>query len=95
MEISKDYTKKQKRDPHLHSPSHVLAEELRLLFNEPHNFRFYLGIATRTDHKVLRRIAGEVMEKKVEKPGALFAYLVKKYNDEQKAKHDSENSKGA
>jgi hypothetical protein len=95
MKISKDYLKKPKRDPHLHSPAHVLAEELRNLFNEPDNFKFYLGIALRTDHAVIRRIAGQVTEKKVENPAALFAYLIKQYNDGKKAKqsNDPENIK--
>ncbi len=80
-----DYSKpKIARNKHLHSPAHLLAEELRLMFNEPGNFKFYLGIALRTDHRIVRRIAGEVMEKKVDNPGALFAYKIKQFNTEKK-----------
>ncbi len=85
MEIKGDYVQKIKKSPKLHSPAHLLADELRLMFNEPENFQFYLGIATRTDHKVLRRLAGEVLEKKVENPGRLFAFKVKQFNTEHKA----------
>lgn len=88
MKISKDYLQKPKRDPHLHSPSHVLADELSNMFGEPKKFAFYLGIANRTDHVVVRRIAGQVMEKPVENPAALFAYLIKKYNQEKKERAD-------
>ena len=73
-----------KRNSNLHSPAHLLAEELRLQFNEPGNFKFYLGIALRTDHKVVRRIAAEVMEKKVDNAAALFAYKIKEFNSQPK-----------
>jgi hypothetical protein len=89
MEIPKNYQIKPKKEKHLHSPAHVLAEELRLKFNEPHNYKFYFGVALRTDHRVIRRIVGEVFEKPVENPAALFAYKIKKYNEEQKAKENN------
>ena len=88
MKISKDYLQKPARDPHLHSPAHVLADELSKLFGEPKKFAFYLGIATRVDHTVIRRIVGQVTEKPVENPAALFAYLIKKFNEEKKARND-------
>lgn len=85
MEISKNYLIKPKKEKNLHSPAHVLAEELRLKFNEPYNYRFYLGIATRNDHRVIRRIVGEIFEKPVDNPAALFSYKIKKYNADLKA----------
>ncbi len=72
----------QKKDPKLHSESHLLADELCTKFNDPKHFGLYLKLATTMPHPVLRRIAGEILENpKVETPGKLFSYLVKKYNE--------------
>ena len=71
--------KKQKKSQYLHSPSHALADELSKRMGEPRRFGFYLKMAEKYDHGVLRRIAGEVLENKnAKKPGALFAFLIKK-----------------
>lgn len=71
----------------LHSPSHLLADELSQLFNDPKHFAFYLKMATLYDHNFLRRLAGEITEnKKVKTPGKLFAFLIKKHNQENKQK---------
>lgn len=84
MEISKDLKKKfskpPKPDSKLHSPNHILAEELSIKMGEPKRFGFYLKMAITHDHNVLRRIAGGVAESKAKNPGALFAYLIKKEN---------------
>lgn len=78
MKVEKDYLKKRS-ERHLHSPDHVLADELSVKLNDTKNFAQYLGMAKKYDHGLLRRIAGEVLENKsVKKPGALFSYLVKK-----------------
>jgi 2'-5' RNA ligase len=82
MKISKDYLS-QKRDPHLHSPDHVLADELSNKLGDPSHFAFYLKAALTNDHAVIRKIAGEVLEGKSKNPGALFAYLLKKYHKEK------------
>jgi hypothetical protein len=75
-------SQKPKKDTHLHSADHVLADELSRKFGEPRRFGFYLKMATTHSHSVLRRIAGEVGESgKAKKPGALFAFLVKKENN--------------
>lgn len=75
----------QKKDPHLHSPAHVLADELADRLNDRKHFGFYLKMAVTHDHGVLRKIAGEVLESNsVKTPGKLFAYLIKKYNQEHK-----------
>jgi hypothetical protein len=82
MQINKNYLKPAKEE-HLHSPAHVLADELSLKLNDRKNFGFYLKTALSFDHNVLRRIAGEVLEQKTAKnPGALFAFLLKKFNRE-------------
>lgn len=89
MQISKElknkFEKKPAKDSHLHSANHVLAEELSLKMNEPKRFGFYLKMAVSHDHNVLRRIAGQVLESNAKKPGALFAYLIKKEKDDSKS----------
>ncbi len=70
---------KPKKSQFLHSPDHLLADELSQKMNEPKRFGFYLKMAQKYNHGVLRRIAGEVLENKnAKKPGALFAFLIKK-----------------
>lgn len=83
MKISKDYLQKPKRDPHLHSPAHVLADELANKLGDPRHFGFYLKMATDMDHNVLRKLMGEVLEGNSSNPGALFAFLIKKYKREK------------
>ncbi len=91
MEIDKKlkqkYAQQPKKSQFLHSENHVLADELSRRLNEPKRFGFYLKMAEKYDHNVLRRIAGEVLEGNAKKPGALFAFLVKKEN----LKHDASN----
>ncbi len=75
----------RKRDPKLHSKAHVLADDLANLFNDRAHFGFYLKMAVTYPEDTLRKIAGEIMENpKVKTPGKLFAYLIKKYNAENK-----------
>lgn len=75
-----------KKDPHLHSASHLLADELANKLRDRAHFGFYLKMATTMPHDVLRKICGEILEKpNVETPGRLFAYLIKKYNQERKS----------
>jgi hypothetical protein len=78
--------RKPKANPHLHSPAHLLADELCNLLNDKKHFGFYLKMATLYDHGFLRSLAGQVLEgKNVKTPGRLFAYLIKKANLEKKA----------
>lgn len=79
---------KPKINPHLHSPAHLLADEMCQKFNDKKHFGFYLKMATTYNHEYLRGLMGQVLENsKVETPGKLFAYLIKKNNN------DSANSK--
>ena len=82
--LKKLLSDKQKPDSHLHSPNHVLADELSKKLGEPRRFGFYLKLAERYDHGFLRRIAGTVAEGGAKRPGALFAFLVKKQAEEAK-----------
>ncbi|MBL8030382.1 MAG: hypothetical protein JNN11_03980 [Candidatus Doudnabacteria bacterium] len=71
-----------KPSKYLHSPAHLLADELCLRFNDKRHFGFYLKLAVTYDHAFLRKLCGEVMENKnVKTPGKLFAYLIKKHNE--------------
>jgi len=76
--------RKPKADPHLHSPAHLLADELCQKLNDKKHFGFYLKMATLYDHNWLRKLAAEVTESgTVKTPGRLFAYLIKKKNQEK------------
>ena len=76
---------KPKVNPHLHSPAHLLADELSVKLNDRRHFGFYLKMALTHDHGFLRNLAGQIMESKtVETPGKLFAYLIKKSHQENK-----------
>ena len=78
MKVEKNYLQK-KSEQHIHSPAHALADELANKLSDQKHFGFYLKTALTLDHGLLRRLAGEVLESKTtKKPGALFAYLVKK-----------------
>ncbi|MBX4186686.1 MAG: hypothetical protein KW802_00270 [Candidatus Doudnabacteria bacterium] len=81
MKIEKNYLKKHS-EQHIHSPAHALADELSVKLNDRKHFGFYLKLALSYDHGLLRRIAGEVLEQKAKKPGALFTFLLKKNNAE-------------
>ncbi len=52
-----------KKDTHLHSRQHVLADDLSRMLGEPKKFSQYLGIAYLYDETDLRGLAGRVMEK--------------------------------
>ena len=74
---------KLKADSHLHSPAHLLADELAVKFNDKKHFGFYLKMAMLYDHNFLRQLTGQVLESKtVKTPGKLFAYLIKQHNQE-------------
>jgi hypothetical protein len=89
----KSVGKKIQVNKHLHSPAHLLADELCLKFNDKKHFGFYLKMATTYDHGFLRKLAGEILEKKdVQTPGKLFAYLIKKHNDNQKSEARNQKS---
>jgi len=78
-------SKKPEVDKHLHSPNHLLAEELSVKLRDRKHFAFYLKMAVLYNHDYLRNLAGQVLEgKNVQTPGRLFAFLIKKNNLEKK-----------
>jgi hypothetical protein len=75
-----------KKNVHLHSPAHLLADELCQRLNDKKHFAFYLKMAVLYNHDYLRGLAGQILENKNAKtPGRLFAYLIKKNNLEKKS----------
>lgn len=73
-----------KKSPYLHSPSHLLADELSTKLRDKKHFGFYLKMAMLYDHNFLRKLAGEVLENpNVKSPGKLFSYLIKKANTKE------------
>lgn len=83
--LSRNKKLPQKKDSHLHSPAHVLADELAQRLNDKQHFGFYLKMALTHHPDVLRKIAGQVLESPtVKTPGKLFAYLIKEHNKLQK-----------
>jgi hypothetical protein len=88
--ISQNKQFPRKRDPHLHSPAHVLADELATRLNDRKHFGFYLKMAITHHPAVLRKICGQVLESQnVKTPGRLFAYLIKELNQETIKKDDT------
>lgn len=57
-------TKKLKRDAHLHSQEHVLADDLSCDMKEPKKFAAYLGIAKLYHESDLRALAKYILAKK-------------------------------
>ncbi len=89
MDSLKDVTANKKlvrkRDPKLHSSAHVLADELANQLNDKAHFGFYLKMAITHPPDILRKLAGEILENpNVKTPGKLFAYLIKKRNEQYK-----------
>jgi hypothetical protein len=63
----------------------VLADELSRKLRDAKHFGFYLKMATLYDHAMLRKLCGEILESQtVKTPGKLFAFLIKKKNQETK-----------
>ncbi len=94
-ELAEKYFKGQKKSPYLHSKDHVLADDLSQRLAEPKRFGFYLRMAKKYNHEFLRNIAGRVLEGSAKKPGALFAFLVKKeaeVNKNKQANNDTANT---
>jgi hypothetical protein len=82
--LAKNKSFPAKKDPKLHSPNHVMADELAAKLDDYAHFGFYLKMAGTVPHPVLQRLAGEVLENpKVQNKGKLFAYLIKQYNSSQ------------
>ena len=50
--LSARATSKPKINPHIHSPAHLLADELSEKFNDGKHFALYLGMANRHDHQL-------------------------------------------
>jgi hypothetical protein len=90
--IAKNRKLEIKKDPYLHTASHLLADELSTKLNDKKHFGFYLKMTTTMPHDVLRRLCGQVLESRTAKtPGRLFAYLIKQHNESVKAEKKLES----
>ena len=90
--IARGRPQRLQTDPHLHSPAHMLADELSRKLNDTRHFGFYLKMATTHDQNVLRKILGEVLESKsVQDRGKLFAFLIKKHHQEVNSRPNESN----
>ncbi len=77
------------KSKYLHSENHLLADELSKRLADQKHFAFYLKMATLYPHDWLRKLAMEILENKNAKtPGKLFAYLIKKHNQEHRVKNN-------
>jgi hypothetical protein len=67
----------------LHSAAHLLADELSQQLSDPKHFGFYLKMALTHPPDYLRKLASEVLEQRnIQSPAKLFAFLIKKRNEE-------------
>lgn len=81
-----------KKNPHLHTQSHLLADELSTKLQDKRHFGYYLKMTYTHDHSILRTILGQVLESKnVTTPGRLFTYLLKQHL-KTVPQHDSQNN---
>lgn len=72
--------KKAQKNPHLHTASHLLADELATKLRDKSHFGYYLKMTYIHDHAILRMILGQVLESKnITTPGRLFTYLLKQH----------------
>ncbi len=84
-EMANSHKLVKKRNPHLHSAAHLLADELATKMNDRAHFGLYLKMAVTYSPDLLNKIAGEILENpKVQNKGKLFSYLIKKYNEQHK-----------
>lgn len=91
MDLSK-YQRKSQKNPHLHTESHLLADELATKLRDKKHFGYYLKMATVHDHQIIRNILGQVLEaKNAQTPGRLFAFLLKKQLDELKKTENNDS----
>ena len=82
-----------KKNPHLHTQSHLLADELSNKLRDKRHFGYYLKMTYTHDHGILRTILGQVLESKnVTTPGRLFTYLLKQHL-KTVSDNDTENNK--
>ncbi len=87
-QISKGLTARPRpnKSRFLHTPAHLLADELSVKLNDRRSFARYLRWASIYDHGYLRQLLGQVLEsREVRSPARLFSFLLKQKNFEQRA----------
>ena len=70
----------------LHSPAHVLADEISLAYGERKRFAMYLGVINRVGVETARGVFRRLQQEKAgENNGKLFMYLCRKEPSAPKA----------
>ena len=93
-DVAGKYKLVRKKDPKLHSASHLLADELSQQMNDRAHFGLYLKMAVTYSPDLLRKIAGQILENpKVQNRGRLFSYLIKEHNESVKEAAQIKNPK--
>ncbi|HTM68736.1 MAG TPA: hypothetical protein VL426_05555 [Candidatus Binatia bacterium] len=93
MDSMKDLMRKRSAKPkpnkHLHSPAHVLADEITAAFGERKLFARYLGVILRTGEPKARAIFRTIQQDGAKEPGKLFMFLCSKSQTEKGAAPDA------
>lgn len=85
MDSMKDLMSKRavKPNKNLHSPAHVLADEITKAFGEQKLFGRYLGVILRVGVVRARTIFRTIRQDGAKEPGKLFMFLCKKSLDDR------------
>ena len=88
MDSMKDLMNRRSVKPNknLHSPAHVLADEITNAFGEPKLFGRYLGVILRVGVGRARTIYRTIQQDGAKEPGKLFMFLCKKSLTDQTKK---------
>lgn len=80
MDSMKDLMSRRSMKPnrHLHSPAHVLADEVTTAFGEKKLFARYLGVILRVGEPEARAIFRTIRQDGANEPGKLFMFLCRK-----------------
>ncbi len=89
IEVNVDRYKGKERNYRMHSPMHVLVDEMRIYFNETAkkgvgSFGFYLGFIKRLGLPIAKRLFAETKESNVETPVKIFWWKVKQEFNKRK-----------
>ena len=74
------------QNKNLHSPAHVLADEITAAFGEKKLFGRYLGVILRVGVGRARAIFRTIQQDGAKEPGKLFMFLCKKSMDDRAKK---------
>ena len=94
--------KKNRKSKNIHTSRHALAEEMTEYFNEPKDYRKYLGVCHQHPEEELRRLFSEIKQEEKRNPKIspvkLFFFKLKqieKIHGKRKNENISERRKSA